>query len=168
MSEDENYAPWIPRAPRYELTLRDERRLRFADLRTRNEATYAILRNISESGIAFTTSGQDKPDEGDVIKIEFVIPDEKQIACFATVTRVDPGENPDAEWGNQPYHVVALQFRNLPDRARYLITRGIRFKPKIDDEVLEVGKFRFSRSLVVRAGLIALLGLLIAALYVYG
>lgn len=111
---------YFPRSPRYVLNANDQNIMRFAAMNTRGKSSIARLRDLSETGLAFTlpTSPEGPteglPDEGDAIKIEFAIPGEKQMACFATVMRVEARTEWDKDWGNRGYTLIALQFRNLP------------------------------------------------------
>jgi hypothetical protein len=151
--------PWYDRSPRYLLTAEDNRKLRFASMQTRREATYAALKNLSESGLGFTVAVADAPQEGDMIKIEFTVPGIKQIACFATVSRVELGDSPDPEWGANSYAFVALEFRNLPAHAQDLIERGLKSKPKTDDETIDVAAVARTRKAGILLGLFLILAL---------
>jgi hypothetical protein len=109
---------FYPRAPRYTLKANDETTMRFALMQTRGAALDTELQNVSKSGLKFCIFNDEVPrrglDEGDMIKIEFKIPSGKQIACFATVTRVEQVANWNPEFGDQSITEVAVSFRNLP------------------------------------------------------
>ena len=110
---------FFPRAPRYTLRSNDENQMRFALMQTRGSALETELVDVSKSGLKFSIFNTEVPkrglDEGDVIKIEFKIPSGRQIACFATVTRLEQIDHWDPEFGDQSITEVAVQFRHLPD-----------------------------------------------------
>lgn len=87
-------------------------------MQTRGSAFETQLRDVSTTGLKFTVFNTEVPgsglDEGDVIKIEFKIPSGKQIACFATVTRVDHRKEWHPDHGDQFITEVAVTFRHLP------------------------------------------------------
>lgn len=109
---------FYPRAPRYTLRANDDNQMRFALMQTRGSAFDTELRDVSTTGLKFTVFNTEVPrrglDEGDVIKIEFKIPSGKQIACFATVTRVEQHAEWNADLGDHFVTEVAVTFRHLP------------------------------------------------------
>lgn len=109
---------FYPRAPRYTLRANDDNQMRFALMQTRGNAFETELRDVSTTGLKFTVFNTEVPrrglDEGDVIKIEFKIPSGKQIACFATVTRVDQRQEWHPDHGDHFITEVAVSFRHLP------------------------------------------------------
>ncbi len=108
---------YFTRSPRYILQTSDERLLRFASMNTRGQSTATKVLNLSESGLAFEIHPDHSPSEGDVLKVEFDVPNQSRIACFATVTRVETEEL---------LHLVGLQFRNLPVAYRNLLAHGLK------------------------------------------
>ena len=108
---------YFTRSPRYVLQTFDETLLRFASLQTRGQSSSTKVLNLSETGLAFEIHPDDAPSEGDVLKVEFDVPHQSRIACFATVTRIEPGEL---------FHLVGLQFRNLPKAYRRLLAQGLK------------------------------------------
>ena len=109
---------FYPRAPRYTLRANDDNQMRFALMQTRGSAFDTVLHDVSTTGLKFTVFNTEVPrrglDEGDVIKIEFKIPSGKQIACFATVTRVEQRAQWDSQLGDVVVTEVAVSFRHLP------------------------------------------------------
>ena len=85
-------------------------------MNTRGHSTATKVLNLSESGLAFEIHPDHSPSEGDVLKVEFDVPNQSRIACFATVTRVETAEL---------LHHVGLQFRNLPGAYRRLLAQGL-------------------------------------------
>lgn len=126
---------FFPRAPRYTLRAQDDNQMRFALMQTRGSALDTELINISQSGLKFTVFNGEVPhrglDEGDMIKIEFKIPSGKQIACFATVTRVEPVGPTLLE--------IAVSFRHLPSAFAKALERAL--PKKEESEPLHVGVF---------------------------
>lgn len=102
------------RTPRYVLKAEDESLMRFAGMETKGIAYRARVRDLSATGFAFVVGGAEPPEEGEVLKIEFTVPGRGQIACFATVIRVDRREDWDPEIGTREQTLVACQYRNLP------------------------------------------------------
>jgi hypothetical protein len=113
--------------------------MRFATMHARHKASSTRLRDLSESGLAFVLERleghyPDLPDEGDMIKIEFTVPGRKQIACFATVTRVESRHEWSPEFGDKPYLLIAAQFRNLPDVHRRSLHLSLKGRATQDDD----------------------------------
>jgi hypothetical protein len=98
-------------------------------METRGISARAIIRDLSETGLSFTLPITEPietlPDEGVPLKVEFPIPGRDQIACFATVTRVEQRTEWVPEWGHRGYHLIALQFRHLPTLHLRAIKRGL-------------------------------------------
>jgi hypothetical protein len=121
---------YLQRSTRYVFQTGDQTLMRFADMDTRGVKHSAAIRNLSETGLAFTFSSETEyaamPDEGEVLKIEFAIPGRKMIACFATVVRIEMKNEWDPEWGDRGYFIVGLQFRNLPTLHLRAIQLGLR------------------------------------------
>lgn len=120
---------FIPRPPRYVFQASDSSLVRFAAMETRGLSAKAVIRDLSESGLSFTlpiTEHVDTlPEEGAPLKVEFPIPGRTQIACFATVTRVEQRTEWVPEWGDRGYHLIALQFRHLPTLHLRAIKSGL-------------------------------------------
>jgi hypothetical protein len=117
--------------------------MRFAGMLTRNRAATARLRDLSETGLAFVLENSDftkhihgLPDEGDMIKIEFTVPGRKQIACFGTVVRVEARTEWSPEFGDQPFLLIAVQFRNLPTLHLRAIQLGLQGRVAPDEQVI--------------------------------
>jgi hypothetical protein len=152
---------YIPRAPRYVLSANDSQVLRFAPMNTRGQAQVTSLRNLSTSGLAFTLPYNElastiesvtTPSEGDVIKIEFSVPGRKQIACFATIVRVDELVEWDSETGNRHYLLIAVQYRNLPSafiRSLEISLKNRNTAATEEDAVIDLSKYRHLSQLTV-------------------
>lgn len=125
------------RPPRYIFQTGDSSLVRFAEMQTRGIASRAVIRDLSESGLSFTLPLTEHPDtlpeEGSPLKVEFPIPGHDQIACFATVTRVEQREEWVPEWGDRGFHLIALQFRHLPTLHLKAIQRGL--QGRVEEEL---------------------------------
>ncbi len=78
------------RSPRYILRASDSKLLRFAPNDQNSPAVDATVIDLSQTGLAFTVAKQSTPAVGSVIKVEFSVPEQEQIAWFARVRRVEP------------------------------------------------------------------------------
>lgn len=116
---------YFPRSPRYVFGDSDDGVVRFAGMNTRGVIHRAAIRDLSESGLAFALGETDPPEEGELLKIEFPIPGRKNIACFATVIRVEERTEWDPEWGDRGHTLVGLQFRNLPSLHFRALRKGL-------------------------------------------
>ncbi len=120
------------RSARYVFRTSDQTLMRFADMDARGVSHHATVRDLSETGLAFTFGREEKPtsfpDEGDLLKIEFNVPGRKSIACFATVVRVEHVNDWDPDWGDRGFTKVALHFRNLPTLHLRTIQLGLKGK----------------------------------------
>lgn len=124
------------RSPRYVLNANDHVFMRFAGMDTRGTAVHAEMINLSETGLLFTIPATPEiapPEEGDMLKIEFTIPNHKQIACFATVIRVEQQTDWSPDLGDRHFQIVALHFRNLPHFHQRALQLGLIGKPSQDD-----------------------------------
>lgn len=114
---------WSARAPRFLFRTDDQSWMRFAPMDTRGGARIAKAMDLSATGLAFFlpdgVPANARPDEGDVVKIEFAPPalgpDVGTIACFATVIRVEEVVDWTPELGEVARTKVAVQFRHMPE-----------------------------------------------------
>jgi len=124
--------------------------MRFALMQTRGDAFDTELHDVSTSGLKFKVFNTEVPrrglDEGDVIKIEFRIPSGKQIACFATVTRVDQNKQWTAELGDHSITEVAVQFRHLPTAWAQALEKAMPKKDGDESTVIQLPVIPFDLS----------------------
>lgn len=106
---------FLPRAPRYLLRPLDRNILRLKTSGT-SVSTFSEISDLSESGLSFDLTGGDPPREHEILKVEFTVPGQGQIACFATVTRVEAHVEDDGSSGKTVR--VAIRFRSLPRAHR--------------------------------------------------
>lgn len=124
---------YFPRSPRYVFRAEDQTLMRYAAMETRGTACSTKVLNLSESGLLFAMKEGEAPEEGDVLKIEFPIPGRRQIACFATVVRVDATDEWHPDFGESRAVVVGLQFRHLPDGHRRALKNGLQGKTEPEE-----------------------------------
>ena len=118
--------PYLSRSARFVYEADEKSHLRFAPSTTKGEIHHAIIRDLSDTGLSFAlASNMQAPEEGELLKVEFPIPGRKNIACFATVVRVDAHSEWDPEWGDRGHNVIGLQFRNLPALHLRSIKKGL-------------------------------------------
>ncbi len=126
---------YIARAPRYTFRPEDQGFLRFANMDTRGLTWHGAIRDLSETGLSFFLGEATAPEEGQMVKLEFSVPGRRQIACFATVMRVDEQKEWDAEWGGERVNkIVGVQFRHLPIAHRRAIQKGISGRVSPEEE----------------------------------
>ncbi len=122
---------FYPRAPRYVLRAQDPNVMRFG-LQDGNVSTVqqTLLMNLSESGVAFITTSNQRFEIGDLIMVEIPIPNGEQIAWWARVVRLQAYE-PNRWWGkkddffNESRVLVAATFEPLPEGHSRALRKGI-------------------------------------------
>lgn len=118
---------FVARAPRYVLRTGDSQFLRFAPEDGPDHVYTTRFVNVSETGIAFLVDRDLAPHLGDVIKLEFTVPGNGQIAWFARVVRMEEFES----GGWKPRHrrsdeiLVGVHFLDLPEGHRRDIRKGL-------------------------------------------
>ena len=89
-----------------------------------------LLVNLSETGVAFLTSSNQRFELGDLIMVEIPIPEGEQIAWWARVVRLQSHE-PRRSWGRRDkffetaYTLVACTFEDLPTAHSRALKKGI-------------------------------------------
>jgi len=140
---------FVQRPPRYIFQTAESNLVRFAAMETRGISARAVIRDLSESGLSFTLpiteAIETLPEEGAPLKVEFPIPGRDQIACFATVMRVEQRNEWVPEWGDRGYHLIALQFRHLPNLHLKAIKQGLQGRVDDHDDALDGEQIDFSQ-----------------------
>jgi hypothetical protein len=125
-------ARYYQRAPRYVFRPDDKSLLRFAGMDTKGVKTPAQIRDLSSTGLSFMVETEEAPFENEILKLEFTLPGSRQIAWFANVVRVERRSDWNPEAGDQPYTLIALQFKKLPHPYQQAIERSL--NGRVDEE----------------------------------
>src|ERR1044071_8751962 len=112
----QSLAKYHARAPRYILNTDDDYLIRIAGPKQVPWEEGTEIRNVSLTGLAFTAPEDLCPVLGEIIRIQFVIPGGKQMACHAIVTRVD--------WDREQVNLVAVHFYKLEMSHRIMLAQG--------------------------------------------
>jgi hypothetical protein len=136
----------INRDPRYTLSKKDERALYFAREKDNKALTPTELIDISATGVGLIVPTDEAPELGEILKVEFTIPNHKKVAWWARVVRADEQEV-KKWWMKKEDHdeliptdtFVALHFKELPEVHRHAIYEGI------EEKFLELRKLKKER-----------------------
>jgi hypothetical protein len=120
----QSLAKYHARAPRYILNTDDDFLIRVAGPRQVPWEEGTEIRNVSLTGLAFTAPDDLCPILGEVIKIQFTVPGNRQMACHAVVTRLD------ADSDNAQVILVGVHFYKLEMAHRIVLAQGISKKFK--------------------------------------
>jgi len=110
------------RAPRYILNTQDDSLIRVAGPKQMPWEEGTEIKNISLTGLAFTAPSDLCPLLGEVVKIQFEVPGNQQMACYAIVTRIDPLKNQKM--------LVGVHFYKLEMPQRIALAQGLSRKLK--------------------------------------
>src|SRR3989338_4240070 len=110
-------AKYHGRSPRYVLNTEDNNLIRYAGSERWPWEEKTEVRNISLTGLSFIAPSALSPMIGEIIKIQFVVPAGKQMACYAIVIRID-SEN-DSE------NLIAVHFYKLDRLQRINLLQGL-------------------------------------------
>lgn len=119
-------ARYHARSPRYILDTEDENLVRVAGPHQTPWEEGTQIKNVSLTGLAFTAPEDLCPLLGEVIKIQFIPPGGKQMACHAIVTRL--------ENITENRTLVGVHFYKLEMAHRIALAQGLarRFKEHQD------------------------------------
>lgn len=114
------------RSPRYILNTEDESLVRVAGPKQTPWEEGTEIRNVSLTGLAFTAPDDLCPLLGEVVKIQFIPPGSRQMACYAIVTRLEEMK------GSRT--LVGVHFYKLEMAQRIVLAQGLarRFKENQD------------------------------------
>lgn len=118
----QSLAKYHSRAPRYILQPQDDTLIRVAGPRQTPWEEGTDIKNISLSGLAFTAPVELCPIVGEFIKIQFQVPNSKQMACYGLVTRLEPLGKTEI--------LVGIQFYKLEMPHRLALLQGLAQKLK--------------------------------------
>ncbi len=110
-------AKYHGRAPRYVLNTEDNNLIRYSGSERWSWEEKTEIRNVSLTGLSFVAPADLSPLIGEIIKIQFVIPGSKQMACYAIVIRIDA----DSEFENS----IAVHFYKLDRLQRINLLQGL-------------------------------------------
>ncbi len=110
------------RSPRYILNTEDESLVRVAGPKQTPWEEGTEIRNVSLTGLAFTAPDDLCPLLGEVVKIQFIPPGSRQMACYAIVTRLEEMKGART--------LVGVHFYKLEMAQRIVLAQGLarRFK----------------------------------------
>lgn len=117
-----NLARYHGRSPRYILNTEDESLVRVAGPKQIPWEEGTEIKNISLTGLAFTAPNDLCPLLGEVVKIQFVTPGSKQMACYGIVTRLDTV--------SESFTLVGVHFYKLEMPQRIILAQGLARKFK--------------------------------------
>ena len=110
-------AKYHGRAPRYVLNTEDNNLIRYSGSERLPWEENTLIKNISLTGLTFSAPTDLSPMIGEIVKIQFVIPGSKQMACYAIVIRIDA----DSEYENS----IAVHFYKLDRLQRINLLQGL-------------------------------------------
>lgn len=116
-------ARYHSRSPRYILDTDDNYLIRVAGPRQTPWEEGTEIKNVSLTGLAFTAPEDLCPILGEVIKIQFQVPGQQNMACYGIVTRI---ENEEASHNC----LVAIHFYKLEMAHRLILAQGLTEKLK--------------------------------------
>lgn len=105
----QSLAKYHIRSPRYILQPEDNTIIRVAGPKQIPWEEGTEIKNISLTGIAFTTPADLCPSIGEFVKIQYSVPGSQQLACHALVTRLDDFSNSQTLVGVKFYRVELAQ-----------------------------------------------------------
>lgn len=124
-------AKYHARAPRYILQPEDDTLIRVAGPHQIPWEEGTQIKNISLSGLAFTTTADLCPQVGEFIKIQFRLPGGKPMACYGLVTRLESKYDKTIVVGvhfqklQTPHKMILLQ--SLSNRLREQMSQETSF-----------------------------------------
>lgn len=145
-------AKYHGRAPRYVLNTEDNNLIRYSGSERWTWEEKTEIRNVSLTGLSFVAPSDLSPMIGEIIKIQFVIPGSKQMACYAIVIRIDA----DSDFENS----IAVHFYKLDRLQRINLLQGLAEKNNTSTHQVR----NKSESLSPSSKTIAIVGLIMTAI----
>jgi hypothetical protein len=150
-------ARYHARAPRYILNTEDNSLVRLSGAEQLSWEEKTELRDVSLTGLSFLAPQDLCPQMGEVIKIQFSVPEAKQMACYAVVIRI--------EKINQFDNLIGVHFYKLDRTQRLNLVQGLTRKiQKTNPENTKQSKFH---NFVSIAGLVIALLCWITLMKIY-
>ncbi|MBX2988919.1 MAG: PilZ domain-containing protein [Bdellovibrionaceae bacterium] len=121
----QNLARYHARSPRYILNTEDDHLIRVAGPRQLPWEEGTEIKNVSLTGLVFTAPEDLCPLLGEVIRIQFAAPGDRQMACHAIVTRLEEGP--------AGIMLVAVHFHRMEMAHRIALAQGLarRFREQL-------------------------------------
>ena len=118
-------AKYHGRAPRYVLNTEDNNLIRYSGSERWTWEEKTEIKNVSLTGLSFVAPADLSPMIGEIIKIQFVIPGSKQMACYAIVIRIDA----DSDFENS----ISVHFYKLDRLQRINLLQGLSEKNNLNN-----------------------------------
>lgn len=115
-------ARYHARAPRYILNTDDSNLIRLSGAERLSWEENTEIRDISLTGLSFTASIDLSPQLGEIIKIQFQVPQSEVMACYAVVIRI--------EKINEFENLIGVHFYKLDRIQRLNLVQGLASKVK--------------------------------------
>lgn len=132
----QSLAKYHARNPRYVLRPEDDTLLRLSGPQRAEWEESTLLENLSLTGLAFTAPADLSPIPGEVIKIQFTVPETGPMACHSLVVRVDKKSSSQ--------NLIAVQFLKLELPQRLLLVQGLAAKIRNQKNVeIDIGPKTF-------------------------
>jgi hypothetical protein len=110
-------ARYHARAPRYVLDTEDNNLIRLSGAERLSWEEKTEIRDISLTGLSFLAPLDLSPQIGEVIKIQFAVPDSEQMACYAVVIRIEKLD--------QFNNLIGVHFYKLDRTQRLNLVQGL-------------------------------------------
>lgn len=110
-------ARYHARSPRYILDTTDNNLIRLSGAERLSWEEKTELRDVSLTGLSFVAPQDLSPQIGEVIKIQFSVPNSEQMACYAVVIRI--------EKINQFDNMIGVHFYKLDRTQRLNLVQGL-------------------------------------------
>ena len=120
-------ARYHARAPRYVLDTDDNNLIRLSGAEQWAWEESTELRDVSLTGLSFTAPQDLSPQIGEVIKVQFTVPNAQQMACYAIVIRIEKID--------ELFNLVGVHFYKLDRTQRLNIVQGLSSKIKAPAKV---------------------------------
>lgn len=127
-------ARYHARAPRYVLNTVDDCLIRYSGHERRSWEENTEIRDISLTGLSFTSPSDLSPQLGEIIKIQFAVPGADQMACYAITIRIEK----ISEFEN----IIGVHFYKLDRLQRLNLVQGLAHKVKnhFDDQKIHISQ----------------------------
>lgn len=124
-------ARYHARSPRYILDTLDNNLVRYSGAERLSWEEKTELKNVSLTGLSFTSAKDLSPQLGEIIKIQFQVPQSETMACYAVVIRIQAIEGGVNEIAVHFYKLDRLQRINLVQGLAQKIDGDLKANPKL-------------------------------------